>query len=120
MAILALSLSILLRFFSTGLRNIDVSNDYARAMMIAEAQLDSAATSPPFAPVADGGVIADKFRWSRTVEDYRPFADTEVDNTVVPIDAYAVTVIVEWPHANNTRRVSLAGITLAESRRTDR
>ena len=37
--IMAMALTVLLRIFSGGVRNIDVSSDYARAVLIAESQL---------------------------------------------------------------------------------
>jgi len=115
MVILATSLSVLLRIFSVGLRNISVSEDYATAILIAEARLNSAGALTALAPSSTAGVVEQRFRWTQTIEDYRPYANFE--STVVPIDTYSVTVAVEWPHANSVRRVSLSSIKLAEARR---
>ena len=117
MVILALSLSVILRIFSVGLRNISVSEDYVRAILIAEAQLNSTGASTALAPNSTGGVVEQKFRWTQTVEDYLPYASSEA--IVVPINAYSVTVAVEWPHADSVRRVSLSSIKLGEVQRRD-
>ena len=107
MAILALSLGVLLQIFSGGLRNISVSGDYARAVLIAETHLDSAGASSVLSPGSSTGITEQKFRWTRTVEDYSFYSD--------PIlQAYTVTVDVEWPHADRVRRVTLKGIKLGD------
>lgn len=118
MAILALSLTILLRIFGDGLRNIDVSDDYTRALLIAESQLELAGTSIPLASLSDTGVVAEKFRWTRTIDEYHPFAD--VDDVVVPVSAYSVTVDVEWTQANRVRSVNVASIKLVHEPRAGR
>jgi len=118
MVILALSLTVLLRIFSTGLRNISVSEDYARAILIAEAQLESAGTGYVLAAGSTDGVAGQKYRWTQTIETYLPYPDSATIK--VPLDAYTVTVDVEWPNADRMRRVSLSGIRLAEARRPER
>jgi len=118
MVILSLSLTVLLRIFSGGLRNISVSEDYARAILIAEAQLESAGATSYLAPGSSEGVADQNFRWTRTIEAYHPYpAD---DSFEIPLDAYTVTIDVDWPHAERTRSVSLSGIKIAESGRGKR
>jgi len=118
MVILALSLTVLLRIFSAGLRNISVSEDYARAILIAEAKLESAGTGHVLAAGSTEGVAGQKYRWTQTIEAYLPYPDSDTIN--VPLNAYTVTVDVEWPHVDRMRRVSLSGIRLAETRRRER
>jgi len=112
MLILALSLTVLLRIFSTGLRNITVADDYTRALLIARTQLEAVATSGQLANGSTVGVAEQKFSWTRTVEDYNPFANTATRR--VPLRAFAVTVEVEWPGARSDRRISLHDVYLGE------
>jgi len=112
MVILALSLTVLLRIFSAGLRNISVADEYTRALLIARTQLDAAGLSSPLAAGSTTGIAAQKFRWTQTVEDYVPFADTTTLD--LPLPAFTVTIDVEWPHASSVRHVSLSTIRLGE------
>ena len=118
MVILALSLTVLLRIFSGGLRNISVSEDYAHAILIAEAKLESAGAGSLLAPGYSDGLSGDKYHWTQTVEVYSPYPGT--DTTQMPLDAYTVTIDVEWPHDDRMRQVSLSSIKLADMRRPDR
>ena len=54
--ILAMTLTVLLRIFSGGVRNIAVSADYARAVLIAESQLAAAGIDEPFHAGETGGI----------------------------------------------------------------
>ena len=114
MVILALSLSVLLRIFSGGLRNISVSDDYTRAVLIARTQLESAGVSSPLAAGSSSSVAEQEFRWTQTVENYVAFENA--DAITVPLAAYTVTVEVEWPHADSVRRVSLSGVKLGDAK----
>ena len=111
-------LTVLLRIFSTGLRSISVSDDYARAILVAEAQLESANVSSSVASNSVSGVAGQKYHWTRTVEDYLPYPASE--SITVPLNAYTVTVNVEWPYNDGLREVSLSTIKLADSPRGNR
>jgi general secretion pathway protein I len=115
--ILAMTLTVLLRIFSGGLRSIAVSADYAQAVLIAETQLASAGIGEPLAAGERSGDENGKFHWTRTIRDYAPFANA---TGPTPVQAYHVAVAVEWPHANGTRRVDLATVQLAAPKRGQR
>jgi len=110
MMILALALTVLMRIFSGGLRNIAVSADYGHALLLAEAQLAAAGSSEALAPGETYGNDDDEFRWTRTVEAYVPNEFTEGEK--LPVAAYRVTVVVEWPNSGRTRRLNLSTIKL--------
>ena len=111
--ILALALSVLLRIFSGGLRNVSVSSDYARAVLVAEAQLATAGVSDALVPGDTSGDDGGKFPWTRIVRNYVPFEG--YDRGALPVPAYHVTVIVEWPHAGSTRQIDLSTIRLGST-----
>ena len=108
--ILALALTVLLRIFSGGLRNVSVSSDYATATLIAESRLAAAGIDVPLRPGESSGSEGERFQWTVTVQDYEPWPGYR--SAANGIDAYRVGVTVEWPHGDNTRSVALSTIRL--------
>ena len=109
MMILAMALSVLMRIFSSGLQSVSASADYARAVLIAEAQLAATGSTETAVPGEIHG-NDDKFRWTRTVQEYAP---TELGETQsLPVTPYRVTVVVEWPGRARARRLNLTTIKL--------
>jgi general secretion pathway protein I len=115
MMILALALTVLMRIFSGGLRNLSVSADYGYAVVLAEAQLAAAGSSEALVP-GETRSSDDKFRWTRTIEEYRAEEFTEMDK--LPVTAFQVTVVVEWPNVSRTRQLNLSTIKLRRSQGT--
>ena len=108
--ILALALTVLMRIFSGGLRNVSVSSDYAVATLIAESRLAAAGIDVPLAPGEMSGTEGERFEWTVSVQDYQPWPGYR--SAMKGVDAYRVTVTVEWPHGDNTRRVGLSTVRL--------
>jgi len=108
--ILALALTVLLRIFSGGLRNVSVSSDYATATLIAESRLAAAGIDIPLRPGETSGTEGERFEWTVSVQDYQPWPGYRSASQAV--DAYRVTVTVEWPHGDNTRSVGLSTVRL--------
>jgi general secretion pathway protein I len=107
MTILAMSLTVLFRIFSTGLLNIDVSADYARAVIIAETQLAAGVLRQG----QTEGAVDEQFYWLRTVEDYALAGQS--GSQEMPVSAFLVTVAVEWEHRGRIRQVNLSSVQLA-------
>lgn len=108
--ILALALTVLLRIFSGGLRNVSVSSDYARATLIAESQLAAAGLGGTLAPGVTHGEVDQRFQWTQSVAAYAPFPGYAAAAKNLP--AYEITVTVEWSHGDGTRSVDLATVRL--------
>jgi general secretion pathway protein I len=108
--ILALALTVLLRIFSGGLRNVSVSSDYAIATLIAESRLAAAGIDAPLRPGETSGTEGARFEWTVNVQDYQPWPGYR--SAAKGLDAYRVTVTVEWPHGDNTRSVGLSTVRL--------
>lgn len=108
--ILALALTVLLRIFSGGLRNVSVSSDYATATLIAESRLAAAGIDVPLAPGETSGTEGERFQWTVSVQDYEPWPGYR--SAVKGLDAYRVTVTVVWPHRDRTRSVGLSTVRL--------
>jgi general secretion pathway protein I len=115
--ILAMALTVLLRIFSGGLRNVSVAADYTQAVLIAETQLALTALEDSLAPGTVTGEADGKFRWTRTTRRYAPFAGS-LRPPGVP--AFHVGVSVEWPDAGRTRTVQLATVRLVPPERQRR
>ncbi len=87
-----------------------ISADYDHAVLLAATQLAAAGSSEALAPGETYGNDDDKFRWTRTVAAYVPNEFTEKEK--LPVAAYQVTVVVEWPNSGRTRRLNLSTIKL--------
>lgn len=108
--ILALALTVLMRIFSGGLRNVSVSSDYATATLIAESRLAAAGIDLPLVPGETSGTEGERFEWTVSVQDYEPWPGYR--SAVKGVAAYRVTVTVEWPHHDRMRRIGLSTVRL--------
>lgn len=116
--ILAMSLTVIFRIFSGGLRNVALSGDYARAVLVAESQLSAIGVSEPLERGVTAGEWDTRFRWERVVEHYRPWEEDR--ELTADLLAYRVTVNVDWEHAGRTRQITLRSVRLKKAKRTDR
>jgi len=110
MTILAMTLTVIFRLFSVGLRNTRVAQEYTRAIAIAESRLA--------APVIDDqpGVPYANERGDFTVtRSVRPVAADEVpDLSGTGVHAVEITVSVEWRSGANPHTVTLSSLTLVD------
>lgn len=107
--ILAMTLTILFRIFSAGMRNIGVASQYSEAVLIAEAQLDSPGFGEPLVPGRTEGVTDQRYRWTRTVTGLQSDAIDPVPG------AFQISVSVEWPTLTGSRRIELSTVRLESS-----
>jgi hypothetical protein len=103
----------LFRIFSGGLRNVDLSADYARAVLLAESQLASAGIDTPLVRGETHGEWEERFRWHRQVESYQPWGRAR--ELTVPLLAYRVTISVDWSHRGQPHRVELSSVRLIQA-----
>ena len=115
--ILAMSLTVIYRIFSGGLRNVAVSEDYARAVLVAESQLSAIGITEPLERGVSSGEWGERFRWERVVENYQPWEQDKQLTT--KLLAYMITVNVDWEHAGQTRQISLNSVRLQQEKPTD-
>jgi len=116
--ILAMSLTVIFRIFSGGLRNVALSEDYARAVLVAESQLSTVGISEPLERGVTSGEWGERFRWQRVIEHYQPWEQDKELTT--PLLAYQVTVKVDWEHTGRTRQITLSSVRLKQVERTGR
>ena len=113
--ILTLSLTIIFRIFSGGLRNIALSEDYARSVLVAESQLSAIGISEPLESGVTSGKWDVRFRWVRVVENFLPWEENK--ELTAPLLAYRVTVNVDWEHAGHARQITLRSVRLKKVER---
>ena len=112
MSILAMTLTVIFRSFSTGLANVSVSRDYAEAVVLAESKLAEISVETGLQPGQYDGVVNDRFFWVALVERHSspPVSAGEAER---PVAAYRVNVDVEWMDHGRSRHVSLDTVRLA-------
>jgi len=116
--ILAMSLTVIFRIFSGGLRNVSLSEDYARAVLVAESRLATIGINEPLEPGVTSGEWNERFRWERVIENYRPWEQEKELTT--PMLSYRVSVSVDWEHNGQTRQVKMSSIRLKKAEQTGR
>jgi len=105
-AILAISLGALFALFSTGLRNAGVTQDYSRAVVMAESKLAEIGATVPLVAGEYRGEFAEQYRWQATISEY--LQEDETAQAVSQLQLYQVTVTVSWGEAPRARSVVLA------------
>lgn len=114
--ILTLSLTVIFRIFSGGLRNVALSEDYARAVLVAESQLSAIGVSEPLESGVTSGEWDARFYWERVVEHYLPWEEDK--ELTAPLQAYRVTINVDWEHAGRARQFTLRSVRLKKAEQT--
>ncbi len=104
-SILALSITILLNIFSGGLRRAIVSEEYQRAIIIAQSKLASAGIEDDLQEGVKQGIVDNKFYWKQQVDalDFEPL-------NILP---YQITITVEWLAGEKNRNIELTSIRLS-------
>jgi general secretion pathway protein I len=97
LSILALSYGMILQLLGSSSRNASRASAYRQALMVAESQLNLAATvrDPTMLPRA--GEVADKFAWTL---DIAPAVDLTMSNVASMYVPLRLTVQVSWNEAS--------------------
>jgi general secretion pathway protein I len=113
--ILALVGTALFRLFSSSLTNASASAEWSRALLVAESQLDLAATAQPLRELDErGSDDAGRLRWETRVAPFVvPDVDPELERASqgLSMRLFRVTVDVKFEGANGKERtLSLATV----------
>jgi len=116
MMILVLSLTVIFRIFSGGLNKISITSDYARAVIIAESMIAATGKTEMLRVGESSGDVLDDYHWARTISVYQPDGEASWDE--LPVFAYDVSVVVEWPgnRDSGNRRLELHSLKLEPKR----
>ena len=100
-SILAISLGILLKIFSSGVNTAIIAEEYTMATQIAESLMAKTGIEEPLVVGENSGTEVEKYHWRVTVENSFNPADVEDENDV---SLLAVRVIVQWGDNDRNRR----------------
>lgn len=111
--ILALSVTVLLRIFSSGLSNTVISQQYVDAVVLAETRMAQIGTTMEIIPGVESGEAGEKYIWKTVIDPYYPWQGSE--DGKVPVSAFVVDVEVSWEEKGRMRNVVLTSIKLQQN-----
>ena len=113
--ILALTLSVMMRIFSGGLRNVGLADDYSRATLLAESRLAELGVQPVEGEAE--GKFDQKFRWRSTIRPWADDADAQgAEAQPLPVRLMEIEVRVAWGEpGGKSREVGLSTLQLASA-----
>ena len=113
-SILAISLGIILKIFSTGITSAQVTGDYTIAVQIAQNLLDKTGSESPLKLGEINGSENKLYQWRVTVAP-KMFTSPELDLHDLPVALFDVTAHVWWGGENKSddRVVELHTLKLA-------
>jgi len=109
--IVVMVFSVFARLFSSGMRNVSASANYARGVVLAESIMAEIGTEPAILPAESSGTEDGGYRWTVTVREFAPHIWNQFQGSAIA--AYRVSVVVEWVHESGTRNVSLSTVKLS-------
>ena len=109
-SVLAISLSVVLSIFSTGLRTATRGDEYSHAIALAEAHLAGMRAHRAPAPGIREGEFDERYRW--TTEVRIPEWGQPAAATRHPLAPYEVSVRVHWEELGRQRSVELSTLRL--------
>lgn len=94
-SILAVSLGILLKIFSTGITTAQVADDYTNAVQIANNLMAKTGIEKPLKMGEELGIENDFYHWRVRVNP-KTFTAPELDLRGLPVELFNVNVLVWW------------------------
>ncbi|MDO9162534.1 MAG: prepilin-type N-terminal cleavage/methylation domain-containing protein [Methylococcaceae bacterium] len=116
-SILALSLGILLKIFSSGVNTAQVTEEYTVAVQIAESLIAETGVTAPLQSGESSGVELQRYQWRISVTPYTlDFANvtskkSDTDTGEIPVSLFKVRVVVTW--GDDNRQFELTKLKLA-------
>jgi general secretion pathway protein I len=111
--ILGFALVALLDIFSTGMKNVKVSEDYVTATALAESKLASVGVVDPLVDQVQTGKVDGRFQWESSV---RRIAVGQTGRFEPLVEPYQVTVTVYWGNRDDGRSVALTTLRVGVAR----
>lgn len=111
-AILAISLTVILNIFSTGVRAAYLAEEYTIAVQIAESVLAEKANVSDLTLLNETGDHGDKFQWQVDVQAIDPGIE-DFDSEDSRWQMYQIIVRVQWLAGETEREVKLQTLRLA-------
>lgn len=114
-SILALSLGILLKIFSSGVNTAVVAEDYSVAVQIAESLMAATGIEKPLQAGQESGLENDKYHWLVEVSPFQ-FNPEHIGLETMTAALFKVKVTVSWSDDNadgDGKRIDLTTLKLA-------
>jgi general secretion pathway protein I len=113
-SILALSLGILLKIFSSGVNTAGVAEEYTAAVQIAETLMAREGVESPLKASKTTGLEDEKYHWQVAVSQFQ-FTAENLDVATIPAVLFKVKVTVNWGDDARAdgRQVELISLKLA-------
>lgn len=105
-SILAISLGIVLKIFSSGVNTAIVAEEYTMATQIAESLMAKTGIETVLEEGSTSGVEADKYRWQVVMTQIPELIEDQGQSN----DFVAVRVTVEWGEEKSSRVVELKSV----------
>lgn len=111
-SILALSLGILLKIFSSGVNTAVVAEEYTVAVQIAESLMAKTGIETPLQAEEISGLENEKYHWQISISPFE-FNPDNVDVNAITVVLFKVNVTVTWGfEEGNERRINLTTLRL--------
>ncbi len=109
-AVLAISLGVVMRVFSASVRGALISEQYSRAMIVAESRLAAAIGKEELDEGVASGETEDGYRWQVEIEPY--VLEEGVDDLRLRVKPYEVVASVSWTDGKAEREFALTTLRL--------
>ncbi len=103
-SVLALSLGVLMQVYSTGMRGVTLSEEYTKAIMLAESKLASVGSEIALEEGEARGEEDETYRWRVSLV---PFTSEDLPENLGDVEPLQVDVEVAWSTGGHERRVAL-------------
>jgi general secretion pathway protein I len=123
--ILALALGALMEIFSGALRNVSRSEEYQRAVLLAQSKLAAVGIETPLAEGETDGEFDSNYRWRLSIKPFQeppaaplnlppqPAGAPPIVTPVIPVALLEVELRVQWSEGDQPRSVVLNTVRLA-------
>ncbi len=104
-AIMAVSLTIILRIFGSGINSAVVSEDYTMAVQIAESLMARTGIETPLEVGEFSGTEGDKYHWTVSVNPLPALVASQPDQGGDALALMAINVFVSWGDGQDKNRI---------------
>ena len=108
--VLSITMAVIMRIFSGGMRNARLAESYSRAVFLAESKMAAVGLERPLIPGEDSGKVGGEMQWRVSVT---PAEEDAATNTqLMPVRLYLVRVTAAWGEDGRERQVELTSLRL--------
>lgn len=108
--VLSLTMAVILRIFSGGMRNSRLTDSYSRAVFLAQSRLAAVGVETPLAPGEENGRVGTNLQWRVSIA--RAEDGGEADRLLMPVRQYLVRAQVMWQEDGREKQIELSSVRL--------